>query len=591
MQQLSSNQIKSVDVVTNPGARYDATVNSVIRISTVSPVGEGFSFSDRMTVGFKHYVYLFEQGNFNYRKKGFDIFATLVYENYRERPRYENDTYQYLKTGNVYQISKGKEVAKYPVMEGKIGLNYNSRKCVFGFYYDFSYKPSSSIASSSTSRYIDEIFSQTLSDESDIKRFNRQHLLSGYYNGNFGKWQLSVNLDALFQFNDKKSINEELASKYPERKFITTNDVLNRLLSGNVNASLKLWKGSLSFGTETTDILRKDAYNGDAYYISDSDNKIRETKMALFAETNQTFGSFEIGAGFRLEYTDSRFYNFGIFQPEESRKYLQFSPSASISFPIGKVFTDIAFTRKTSRPGFEQLSSALKYIDRYMYESGNPNLKPVYRDLLSITGQWKNLILELDFTSTTNYFMWQTFPYIESEDVLITTLQNMPRFSSFGAFANYSPIFWDTWCPNLMIGVEIQDFIITHNNSNLRLDKPLGIFRINNAIRIPGDIWCNLDFSARTTGNSENLFIKSQWGCNFSIYKAFANDTWSLKIQLNDIFDTMKNAFVVYDAISLTKMEKINDTRDLQIVITYNYNSTRSRYKGRGSGNEDKSRL
>lgn len=68
LDQLSSSQIKSVDVVTNPGARYASTVNAVIRITTVAPMGEGFSFNDRTTVGYKHYVYLFEQVNLNWRK-------------------------------------------------------------------------------------------------------------------------------------------------------------------------------------------------------------------------------------------------------------------------------------------------------------------------------------------------------------------------------------------------------------------------------------------------------------------------------------------------------------------------------------------
>lgn len=41
LDQLASSDIKSVDVVTSPGARYDSSVNAVIRITTVAPVGEG----------------------------------------------------------------------------------------------------------------------------------------------------------------------------------------------------------------------------------------------------------------------------------------------------------------------------------------------------------------------------------------------------------------------------------------------------------------------------------------------------------------------------------------------------------------------
>lgn len=44
---LNSNEIKSVDVVQNPGARYDATVRAVIRIKTIRRQGEGFGFNLR----------------------------------------------------------------------------------------------------------------------------------------------------------------------------------------------------------------------------------------------------------------------------------------------------------------------------------------------------------------------------------------------------------------------------------------------------------------------------------------------------------------------------------------------------------------
>ena len=40
LDQLNSSQVKNVEVVTNPGARYDATVNAVIRMTTIKPIGE-----------------------------------------------------------------------------------------------------------------------------------------------------------------------------------------------------------------------------------------------------------------------------------------------------------------------------------------------------------------------------------------------------------------------------------------------------------------------------------------------------------------------------------------------------------------------
>ncbi len=591
LEQLASSQIKSVDVVTNPGARYASTVNAVIRIATKAPVGEGFSFNDRTTVGYKHYAYLFEQANFNYRKGGFDLFGTLNYENYRERPAFSNVITRYFQSGTVAQNSHGREFAKYPVYQGKIGMNYSVGSHYMGLFYDFSFRPSTSTAYSSTSRFVDDVFTETLDDDSHVDRYNRQHLLSAYYSGTMGKWQLSANVDGMWQTNDRHSDEADRSSVNPEREFATHNDVFNRLLAGNVMASLPVWKGKLGIGAEVSNIHRTDKYVGNADYITDDDIEIDETTSALFAEAEQSFGMVSASVGLRWEHTDSKYYQFGKLQDDESRAYHNLAPSVSLSFPVCNVKARVGYSRKTSRPAFEQLNSAKRYINRYMYESGNPNLKPIYRDYVSASASWKDVVLELEYVSTKNYFMWQTSLYPGSDDVTLLKMENMPRFSSYGAYLNYSPTFFGRWHLSLMAGVTAQDFTIAHHSEEMTLDKPMGIFRLNNAVRLVWDVWLNADFSAMTSGNGENLYVKSSWNCDLGLYKSFANDTWSVKLQLNDVFDTWRKEVVLYDALSSSSVNKILDTRDLSLTIRYNFNSARSRYKGSGAANAQKNRF
>ncbi len=591
LDQLASSQIKSVDVVTNPGARYASTVNAVIRITTVAPVGEGFSVNDRTTVGYKHYAYLFEQVNFNWRKNGFDLFGMLNYENYRERPGAFTQTTQYLKSGIVRQNSHGRDYAKYPVYQGKVGLNYSMSSHNFGMYYDFSFKPSTINGSSFADRYIDDLYSETLENFTDSRRHNRQHLLSAYYSGDIGKWHLSANFDALWQINDRNNAEREISTINPARNFTTTNDVGNRLLAGNVMASFPVWKGDVRFGSEVSNIRRTDRYDGDAAYIIDNDIRISETTTALFAETEQTFGSVSASAGLRWEYTDSKYWQYGVLRDDQSRRYHNLAPSASLSLPVGNVTTRLSYMRKTSRPAFEQLSSAVKYIDRYTYESGNPNLRPVYRDYISASASWKDLVVELEYYSTKNYFMWQTPEYPGGNGVTLLTMVNMPRFNTYGAYINYAPTFFGCWHPSLMAGFNAQDFKMVHAGETVKLDRPLGIFRFDNAVRLPWDMWLNVDFSARTSGNGDNFYLKAYWQCNLGLYRSFADDTWSVKLQLNDVFDTWRQDITLYDAMSTISTNKILDTRDLLLTIRYNFNSARSRYKGRGAANTDKSRF
>lgn len=515
----------------------------------------------------------------------------LNYENYRERPGFSNQAIQYLKSGVVRRNSSGRDIAKYPVYQGKIGLNYNVALHNLGFYYDFSYRPSTIGGNSFTDRYVDDVFAETLKNTSYVGRHNRQHLLSAYYSGDIGKCQLSANFDALWQINDRHGDEKEISSINPERDFFTVNVVDNRLLAGNLTASFPVWKGNVRFGTEVSDIHRADRYFGTADYISDSDIEISETTTALFAETDQTFGAVTASVGLRWEYTDSRYRQSGAPGDDMSREYHSLAPSASLSFPIGDVKGRISYMRKTTRPAFEQLSSAVKYLDRYSYESGNPNLRPIYRDYVSVSASWKDIAVELEYCSTKNYFMWQTLGYPDNNDVTLLTMVNMPRFNTYGAYVNYSPTFFGCWHPLLMAGINAQDFRIIHRYEVVKLNRPLGVFRFGNAVYLPWGMWLNADFSARTSGNGDNYFLKPYWQCDLGLYKSFDDDTWSLKFQMNDVFGTWRQQFISYDAISSMGVNKNYDTRDLSVTVRYNFNSSRSRYKGRGAGNTDKNRF
>ena len=74
---LHSDNIKSVEVITNPGARYAASTKAVIRITTKKIQGEGFGF-DATTEGSydeKKNIGGYGRLNMNYRKNGLELGA------------------------------------------------------------------------------------------------------------------------------------------------------------------------------------------------------------------------------------------------------------------------------------------------------------------------------------------------------------------------------------------------------------------------------------------------------------------------------------------------------------------------------------
>ena len=87
LQRLQPSDIKKIEVIKNPGARYDASVKSVIRITTKKPQGEGFSFDNNTTfcVNEDERLSSIESFQANYRKGGLDI-SGFLYGAYTHTP-------------------------------------------------------------------------------------------------------------------------------------------------------------------------------------------------------------------------------------------------------------------------------------------------------------------------------------------------------------------------------------------------------------------------------------------------------------------------------------------------------------------------
>ena len=175
LDQLSSASIKDVEVIPTPGAQYDASVKSIIRIKTVKPVGEGFGFNSRTVLGVAHYIYGLEELNFNYRKNGFDLFGMLEYDNNRDRQNNTMVQNTYSKS-LINQATSSRRFTKSQLSAGKLGMNYMfDDRHSLGFIYDFSYRPTTTRNDSYTSLSVDELLDNELTTADTTDLHNRQH--------------------------------------------------------------------------------------------------------------------------------------------------------------------------------------------------------------------------------------------------------------------------------------------------------------------------------------------------------------------------------------------------------------------------------
>lgn len=590
LDQLSSDQIKDVEVVMTPGAKYDATVKAVIRIKTIRPVGEGFSFNSRTVAGVNHYVYGLEELNMNYRTGGLDIFGMAEYEN--RRSRQTNDSRQDTYLQNHYQQNSLMHYCnKNQMLAGKLGFNYmlNDNHSI-GMTYTVTSRPNSQTSDYFTTMLIDKQTDDQITGQGKVDGDDIQHIISGYYAGQTGKWSLDANADVLLQKQNSDNLTFEDATQGDDRTVTTRNDVKNRLYAAKFVAGHPLWKGNIEIGAEGSYVHRTDVFGNAEKIISASDTKIEENSMAAFVQLMQRLDKLTLIAGLRYEYLDSRYYESGVKMGDESRTYSDLFPSLMLMYPLKNVRARLSYSRNINRPAFSQLSGNVKYINRYTYESGNPYLKPSYRDNLSLALNYKWLTGMIDYARVHDYIITSYSSYKDDPTIALLRKDNARGYDNLSLMVSAAPTF-GKYHPQLMLATQMQNLEVQYRGETKKMNSPMAIVRFNNAINLPFDSWLNADFSWRSAGDTENIHLAQSWQFDISLYKAFWNDRLTIKLACTDLFGSIRQKATIYSDIREIYLDKRLDTRNLELTVRYNFNPAKSKYRGQGAGNDVKNRF
>ena len=590
LDQLSSDQIKDVEVVMTPGAKYDATVKAVIRIKTIRPVGEGLSLNSRTMAGLTHYVYGLEELNVNYRHGGLDIFGMAEYENRREK--YRNSTVQdtWLDSHYEQQSAIGYHT-KYKPLEGKVGFNYMlGDNSSLGVTYTVSSQNTHECNEGETTLSVESALVERTVSEGSEDVDGTRHLVNAYYSGNLGKWSMDANADMLLQRLNTHAVTSEQASTDGHRDVTTDNGVRNRLYAVKVVAAHPLWKGEVELGTEGSYVRRTDVFNNVEGIISAGDTKIEENSTAAFVQLTQRLNKLTLMAGLRYEYLDSRYYESGVKMGDESRTYSDLFPSLMLMYPLKNVRARLSYSRNINRPAFDQLSGNVVYINRYTYESGNPYLKPSYRDNLSLALNYKWLTGMIDYARVHDYIITSYSSYQDDPTIALLRKDNVSGFDNLSLMVSAAPTF-GKYHPQLMVATQMQNLEVQYRGETKKMNSPMAIVRFNNAVNLPFDSWLNADFSWRSAGDAENMRLASSWQFDISLYKAFWNDRLSVKLACTDLFSSIRQNVTIYNDVRQMYLHKHLDTRNLELTVRYNFNPAKSKYRGQGAGNDVKNRF
>ena len=591
VEQLKANQIDKITVVTNPSSRYASTVGSIIKITTIKKVGDGFSFDNIATFGYRNYLYGKDNLDLNYRIDNLDVFGTLGFEKGKDTNSSKNVQNSWL-SSHHQQNTTMKSTQHSKLIDGKWGFDFSSSpKLSFGAFYQVSYAPTKTNSSIMSSLYSDDVIESETSAYKDIKLRDLEHLLDGYCHGVWGKWNLEMTFDLMWK---KTHENQNVIEQTGINQNFGIKDVGHaRLMATELYASHPFLKGNFSFGVDFTNSSREENSESENSIMAGENNKIQELNMAYYVETMQHLGNVTFRIGGRYEHVNSEYFIGGRKNHEQSHVYDKFFPTASLSLPIGKTMVQLSYSKQCYRPLYSQLSNTVHYVNKYLYQSGNPYLQPSYSDNISLNLRYRWLALTANYKKVRNQIITSYTYYDDAKTIALLKKENSRNsLSNLQIMASFMPGFlWKCYYPVLACGVVSQFYKIDYRGNIKHVDNPLVVVKFNNIFKFHNNYMATVNYSWRSEGNSENIKMGSVGQINLSLAKDLSKK-WNVKLSANDIFNTArKNTFTIFSGMNDVYIEKAATVRAVECIVRYKFNTVKAKYKGKGAGKKEMDRL
>ncbi len=592
LDQITSEDIKSVELITNPGAKYDATVGSVILIKTKRPQGEGFSFNTQASYFVSKCPDLALGVNWNYRHKGLDVFGSVWYND--DRHMQDDELILAVKADTVWHMDQHMDIKAHSnSLYTSIGANYifNDDHSA-GFRYDtkayFLDRVRGTFTADVTANGL--FYDHLDNDIYQRSKFNMPHTLNIYYNGKVGGTSIDFNSDYVFSKNRQWQYNDEVSQEQQSRTVTSLSLVRNQLCATKLVLSWMLWGGNLQVGTEFDHTRRHDDYINPEQIVPTTFTEQRENNYILFAEYAHPLPFGQLRLGLRNENVCSDYYNQGVRIDEQSRNYHHFFPSVGLMARAGQVQLMANYAAKIKRPYYHELSSSVTYANRFTWESGNPLLKPSIRHEASLMAmyRWVSVMLQYKHTDDIIVNVGREVPGCESVSWLFR--ENVDNEDAMMLMVTLSPRF-GRYQPSLTMGMMKEWMKIPSPSGFDSPERPIWIAQFNNNFQLTPTLTASADFSFTSKGDQENVSLtKALYVLDLSLTKSLLNDRLSVQVKGHNLLNSQQHVRLNYG--NRTLWQNFNqDSREVEFTVRYKFNAAQSKYKGTGAGASEKERL
>ncbi|MWB93175.1 TonB-dependent receptor [Flavobacterium sp. GA093] len=580
---LAVADIKTIEIIQNPSAKYEAEGRAVILITRKFSKKDGFQTSVSEVASFKKEYNNYLGFNSSFKKKKIEWKTNFNY--------------------NQLQPWEGHSI-NYEIVDAAIQSNYdvvaNTKRTQFIFGGGMFYKmndddyvsfnvsgklqngPFDIITSTYNKKENVENYVLTFGDNTSKKNFVNSFL-------NYSKKIKAIDTQVFTGFQYSNFDQEEwsqMKNNFNNTQFELAqnrNQLFNvTVFSGRIDVKKK-FKNEMKFefGGLYSDANSKSDF--DFFDFESSTNTanhydFKEQNISGYSQFSGKIKKIDFSAGLRVENTHVN----GKFSTDETpliqKNYTNLFPKAQLSFAIDSS-KNISFNyaRSIARPNYSSLSQGSTYINPYFLYARNINLDPTITNEVSTAFQYHDKSIKVTYYTISNA-VEGSFSYDSQQNSMTFKDVNYDKETGFNIEIT-APFTYKIWTStNSLIFVKNK---IVDDAAVFRTVKPYLYLSSNQEFRLPKRYAFVLNFWG-STKQKEGVFERSaMFITDASVSKTFFKN-WNCTLSYNDIFKNtiFKEQFTVNGVRSNSRYRV--DSNEFSIAIKYSFGKVSSaEFKGK----------
>jgi hypothetical protein len=606
LRSIASEDIKNIEVITTPPAKYEASGNSgLVNITLKEAKKDSWNAQLKSSYTQRRYPAGSVGGNFNFNKDKLSIASSI---NYSDADYfYEQDDDAFFSDG-LWSTSSPVR-ASIKGLSGRVDINYQmTPKWEMGVQYLYNktnYEttdtPYTAVFDNNTNEIIRSLESNgamDLSPEIHSLNYNNEVAID-----TLGR-KITLNLD-YFNYNNPdtktyigiSTIQDPFSEQFYRGINTNKQDVNN--VSANLDVEYPLDWVDLSFGGR---ISSSKSLNDISFFnsglvdnpitdlpLSQNDFEYKEDIQAVYISANKKFNdkwSLQMGLRMEATQTDSKSNNQNLSVNNDYSKlfqtfYLSYNATENSNFSFN-------YSKRIKRPRFSQLNPNVYFINPFQSIVGNAFLQPSFIDNFELTNTYKKFITTVYYSYEDNLF--SRVPLADSSTNIIRfTFENFINTNRIGISESYTfdKVNWWSSYNGLDINYSKSKFnleeeqqdqeglnasVYTYNDFNLNTDKTL-LMGVNYWYSFPG-----------INGIFDN---KSKSSLSLSLQYLLLNKDLNITLKGNDLFKTAATRRTTTVNGVFQTARYYFDNRSFLLSVSYKFGNKDIRAKKHKTGNKD----